>query len=330
MPSGLFLVIFFVIATALVMLTGFYTVEQAERAIVLTFGKFDREETAGLRWRIPLVEQVLKVDADVIQGYDHKAHMITKDQNIVDVSLNIQFRVNNAKDYYLAIQDPVNSLQHATSSALRHVVGGESMDSVITDGREKVAVDVRLRLQEYLDSYNSGLFVTKVSIENTQPPIEVKDAFDDVIKAKEDKDRFINEAEAYRNQIIPEARGQRQREIEEANAYKGEVVAESEGDALRFNQVFIEYQKAPRVTGKRLYLETMEEIYGENPKIMIDVESAGNLMYLPIDKLLSAAGGEQQNSTEINRPSRSKNRGLAPLEQTPLVPLNSRSSREGR
>ena len=329
LPSGPMLVIFILVAGGLVFLSGFYTVDQAERAVELTFGEFTAEETAGLKWRMPLVQQVLKIDVQQIQGYDHKAHMITKDQNIVDVSLNVQYRVNNAKDYFLEIENPINSLQHATSSALRHVVGGESMDSVITDGREKVAVDVRLRLQEYLDSYKSGIYVTKVSIENTQPPVEVKDAFDDVIKAKEDKDRYINEAEAFRNQIIPEARGQRQRQIEEANAYLGEVVAESEGDAQRFTQVLTEYQKAPEVTRDRLYIQTMETIYGGNPKVMIDVESSGNLMYLPIDKIMGAAGGGEALSTELARPSRTKNRGLAPLELA--APVNQkRSTREGR
>jgi len=328
LPIGRLLLIFGVLGAIVFIATGFYTVEQAERAVVLQFGKFDREELAGLQWRIPLVEQVLKVNVDEIQGYDHKAHMITRDQNIVDVSLNVQFRVDDARNFFLAIESPINSLQHATSSALRHVVGGESMDSVITDGRQKVAVDVKQRLQEYLTRYKSGLYVTKVSIENTQPPLDVKEAFDDVIRAKEDKDRYINEAEAYRNRIIPEARGQGQRQIEEASAYRGEVVAESQGDANRFNQVLTEYSKAPVVTRDRLYLETMEKVYGDNPKVMISTEGTGNLMYLPIDKLLS---GEviKSKSTEIVRPSEVQNRGLIPLEQQIPV-IRRKLEREGR
>lgn len=324
------IVIFLVIAVAFTVMSGIYTVEQAERAVVLRFGAFDRIETAGLRWRIPIVEKVMKVDVEEVQGYDHKAHMITEDQNIVDVSLNVQFRVNNARDYFLEIEDPINSLQQATSSALRHVVGGESMDSVITDGRQKVATDVRQRLQEYLDSYNSGIYVTKVSIENTQPPLEVKDAFDDVIKAKEDKDRFVNEAQAYRNQIIPEARGQRQRLIEEANAYRGEVVAESEGDANRFNQVLVEYEKAPEVTRNRIYLETMEEVYQENPKVLIDVENGGNMMYLPIDKMIKQQNGDASQENDMVRPSKATNRGLAPLISPPESAKRPVSIREGR
>ncbi|HBF08719.1 MAG TPA: FtsH protease activity modulator HflK [Gammaproteobacteria bacterium] len=331
LPGAPVLILIILILGGVFVLSGIYTVEQAERAVVLQFGKYSHEETAGLKWRIPLVQQVMKVDVEEIQGYDHKAHMITEDQNIVDVSLNVQYRVNNARDYFLAIEDPINSLHHATSSALRHVVGGESMDSVITDGRQKVAADVRVRLQEYLDSYKSGIYVTKVSIENTQPPVEVKDAFDDVIKAKEDKDRYINEAEAYRNQIIPEARGQRQRQIEEANAYKGEMIAEAEGDTERFNQILTEYKKAPDVTRNRLYIETMEKVYGDNPKVMIDSQDKNSLLYLPVEQLMkSQKTMEPSDSNEIVRPSRVQNRGfVAPTEQQ-VQSERARSLREGR
>jgi len=329
--AGPIIVIALIVGIVLLIGSGIYTVEQAERAVVLRFGKFHTEQTAGLHWRIPLVDQVLKVDVQEVQGYDHQALMISEDQNIVNVSVNIQYRVDEARDYFLKIVNPISGLEQATSSALRHVVGGESMDSVITSGRQKVATDVKARLQEYLDDYQSGLYVTKVSIADTQPPKPVKEAFDDVIRAKEDKVRLQNEARAYANQVVPEARGRSARLIAESEAYKGEVIAEATGNTQRFNQLLSEYTKAPLVTRERLYLETMETVYGETPKVYISADSANNMMYLPMDQILKNAKNGKSTSKNSQSTQQQLSNGLPPLESfTPKISRTNQTQREGR
>jgi len=336
MPSMGLIIVGLVLIAAFVLINGFYTVEQAEKAVVLRFGKLASVESAGLHWRIPIVERVLKVDVEEVQVYDHEAHMITRDQNIVQIGLNVQYRVNKPTNFFLAIEKPVVSLEQATSSALRHVVGGMSMDSVLTEDRDVVANDVKEKLQKYLEDYQSGLQVTKVSIENSQPPTEVKDSFDDVIKAKEDKDRFVNEAEAYRKQVVPEARGQGQRVLEEASAYKAEMIEEARGDAERFNQVLVAYEKAPKVTRERLYLETLETIYSESPKVFMDANSSGNLMYLPLEQMMNqqteSTSSSRESARETQKPSANVNQGLLPLQIPPATQSTARmrSEREGR
>lgn len=261
---------------------GVYRLDQAEQAVILRFGKFDSIVGAGLHWNPPLIDKVYKVNVLQQNNVSLQATMLTEDENIVDVALNVQYQVHDPKSYFLVIGDPEEALLRATESALRHVVGGTEMDSIITEGRQIMAQDVTLRLQEYLNRYQTGLMVTKVNIEDAHPPKEVKASFDDVIKAKEDESRVQNEAQTYANGIVPEARGKAQRAIEEANAYKSEVVSRAEGEAHRFTKLIEEYHKAPEVTRNRMYLDTMEQVFAENTKVIVDVNKTNNVLYLPM------------------------------------------------
>ncbi len=266
---------------------GIYRVEQAEQALVSRFGKYHEMVGAGLHWNPYWIDQVVKVNTEQVSSYSHKSTMLTEDQNIVDVELEVQYRIQEPRKYYFEINDSLGTLRQATESALRHVVGGSPMDKVITEGRQVIAHDAVIRLQEYLDRYRSGLLITKVNVEDAHPPKEVKEAFDDVIKAREDEDRLKNEAQAYANGVIPEARGAAQRQIEEANAYKGEVVSRSKGEADRFSKLLTEYRKSPEVTRQRLYIESMEAVFSRSSKVFMDLESSNSMIYLPLDKLIS-------------------------------------------
>lgn len=286
--GGSFMIIVaIIIAVAVYAVAGFYRVEQAQQAVVLRFGEYHEIKTAGLRWNFPMVDQVFKVDVTKVYSKPMRATMLTEDQNIVDVDLNVQYRINDAKAYFLNVNNPEMALSHSIESALRHVVGGSRMDKVITEGREAIAIEVEQRLQEYLERYRTGLIVAKVNIEDAHPPKEVKAAFDDVIKAKEDEERLQNEAQAYANGIIPEARGKARRMVQEADAYKSEVVEKAKGEAARFEQLLAEYEKAPEVTRQRLYLQTMESVYGSTTKIMLDADGGNNLLYLPLDQIMN-------------------------------------------
>jgi membrane protease subunit HflK len=267
-------------------LLGFYRVEEAEQALVLRFGKYDRISPPGLHWRPVIIDQVQKVNALRMNSIKHEATILTKDANLVFVQLVVQYQVNDPKSYFLKMQDPMNSLKQATESALRHVVGDTLMGSVITEGREIIAIDVMQKIQSQMARYQAGILITKVNIEDAHPPSAVKDAFDDVVKAKEDEQRLKNEAEAYANGVIPEARGRAQRQLSEALGHRDSVIAQAKGEADRFKQLLVEYQKSPKVLTDRLYLETMAEIYKNNPKVLLNVSSSNPMLYLPIDQLM--------------------------------------------
>jgi modulator of FtsH protease HflK len=264
---------------------GVYTVDQQERGVVLRLGKYLETVQPGLHWNPPIIDSVEKVNTTKVRSHTSRGTMLTEDENIVDVSLSVQYVVANPKDYYLRVKDPELSLAHATESALRHVVGSSEMHGVLTEGREILAIEVQERLQNYVDLYGTGLQISKINIENAQAPREVQSAFDDVIKAREDEERAKNEAETYRNGIIPEARGYAQRLLEEANAYKAQVIAEAEGDASRFTKLYVEYKKAPEVTRERLYIDALESVMSSSSKVLVDVEGGNNMLYLPLDKL---------------------------------------------
>lgn len=268
---------------------GFYTVDQQERAVVLRLGKFLETVSPGLQWNPPLIDSVNKINVTQVRTHNSRGIMLTEDENIVEVSLSVQYVVSNPKDFYLNVRNPEISLVHATESALRHVVGSSEMHGVLTEGRELIANNVQKRLQSYLDRYGAGLGISKVNIENTQAPKEVQSAFDDVIKAREDEQRVKNEAEAYANQVVPEARGYAQRLREEANAYREEVIARAEGEAARFTKLLTEYEKAPEVTRERLYIDTLELVLSSTSKVMVDVKGGNNMLYLPLDKLTQAS-----------------------------------------
>lgn len=278
---------------------GVYQIDQKERGVVLRFGEYLETVQPGLHWNPALIDQVTKVNVTQVRSYSvQRATMLTEDQNIVQVSLSVQYTVSDPKDFILEVFSPSQSLQHATESALRHVVGSSEMHSILTEGREQIGVAVQQRLQEYLDSYNTGIQVSKVNIDDTRAPEAVQAAFDDVIKAKEDEERVKNEAESYKNGIIPEARGKAKRLEEEALGYKKQVIAKAEGDASRFTQLLTEYERAPEVTRRRLYLDTVESIMEKTNKVVVDVEGGNNMMYLPLDQLTRSAQKQEASPVE--------------------------------
>ena len=282
---------------------GIYQVEEAERSVVLRLGKFQEIKGPGLRWNPPIVDNWEIVDVVRVRPHRHDALMLTKDENIVDVTVSVQYQIADPMKYVLDIRDADASLAQATESALRHVVGGSIMDDALTTGRELIAQEVRTRLQNYLDRYSTGLEVLIVNIEDSSPPNQVQEAFDDVIKAREDEVRARNEAETYANGLVPEARGEAQRMLQDAEAYKEQVISEAEGDAARFNLLLAEYQKAPDVTRNRLYLDSIQGVMSNSTKVMIDVEGGNNILYLPLDKIAQSARGVE----ELNIPSASNN-----------------------
>ena len=295
--------------TALVILVlgyvtfGIYQVEEAERSVVLRLGKFQEIKGPGLRWNPPIVDSWEIVDVVRVRPHRHDALMLTKDENIVDVTVSVQYQIADPMKYVLDIRDADASLAQATESALRHVVGGSIMDDALTTGRELIAQEVRGRLQNYLDRYSTGLEVLIVNIEDSSPPNQVQEAFDDVIKAREDEVRARNEAETYANGLVPEARGQAQRMLQDAEAYKEQVISEAQGDAARFSLLLAEYQKAPDVTRNRLYLESIQGVMSNSTKVMVDVEGGNNILYLPLDKIAQSARGVE----ELNIPATSNN-----------------------
>lgn len=286
--SGGLLAGFVVVALVVWGFLGFYIVDEAERAVVLRFGRvLDSTVGPGLHWNPPLVDEVNKVNVSelISETYINRA-MLTTDENIIDIDVVVQYRIQDPVNFVIAVEDPIRSLDNASESAIRHVVGGNFMDQILGEGREPVAADVHARLQDYMDQYNTGIFISQVNVEDVQPPEAVREAFDDVIQAREDEQRVQNQAQQYANRIIPEARGEAQRQIEQANAYKEEVIARAEGDASRFNQLLTEYEKAPEVTRQRMYIDSIQDVMTASSKIMIDVEGGNNMLYVPLDKIL--------------------------------------------
>ena len=267
-------------------LLGVYQVDEKEQALVLRLGKYHDTLNAGLKWNPPLIDKVIIVRVTEERQYSARGLMLTQDENIVEISLTVQYNIANARDFVLNIKEPETSLKQATDSALRHVVGSTGLDGVISTGREQVAVGTAQRLQDLLNIYGSGINVVTINIEEARPPTEVKAAYDDVIKAREDLERLVNEAQAYSNGIIPEARGEAQRLREEANGYKSQVVSKSEGEANRFIKLLTEYKKAPQVTRERLYLDAIEEVMTNSSKVLVDTEGGNNMLYLPLDKII--------------------------------------------
>ncbi len=283
------------------MVTGFYKIEEAERGIILRFGQHVDTTQSGLHWHWPTpIESVTKVNITKVTPVPLRASMLTQDENIVDIEGTIQFQIADPTSYLFNVRVPEISLSQAAESALRESIGKSRMDYVITEGRGQIAFQVQELIQEILDSYGAGLRVIKVNILNAKPPEAVKDAFDDVTQAREDEVRLINEAEAYRNEVLPKARGAAARLREEADAYNKEVIARAEGEADRFTQLLNEYEQAPRVTRDRLYLDMMESVLGKSSKVLVDIEGNNNLLYLPLDKLMSRSAATGVLSDSLN------------------------------
>ncbi|MBH44154.1 MAG: FtsH protease activity modulator HflK [Gammaproteobacteria bacterium] len=283
---------------AIYLLSGIYIVDDGERGVVLQFGKFNEITLPGPHWIPRVIQTVEIVDVAKIRSVQQKAVMLTEDENIVSINFAIQYDIKDASNYIFNLREPDITLRQAGESAIREVLGKNSMDFIITEGREEIASRTKLLLQSVLDSYISGINVQTVNILEAQPPEQVQDAFSDAIKAREDEQRFINEAEAYRNEIIPLARGKAKQIIEESKAYKVKLINSAEGEASRFKQLYKEYQKAPEVTRERLYLEAVESVLENSSKVMIDIDGGNNLMYLPLDKIISST------PQQTNKPQR--------------------------
>lgn len=267
-------------------LSGFYTVDEQQRAVVFRFGAYTGTTEPGLRWRLPWpIETHEKVNLTGIRNITERATMLTQDENIVDVELSVQYRVSDARDYVVNVADPDLTLRHATKAAVREVVGQNKMDFILTDGREAVADRTKQLLQDRLGEYKTGLVVNEVNLKQVQPPEAVQAAFSDAIKAREDLERLKNEAQAYANDRLPRARGAAARELSEATAYREQVIAKANGDAARFGSLVAEYRKSPQVTRERLYLDTMSEVMKKSSKVVVDVDKGSPMIYLPLDQL---------------------------------------------
>lgn len=297
-------------------LSGFYIVDEGNHGVETRFGKYIGTTQSGLNWHLPApVERVeivnVKQQRFIEVGYrsggsaqaegsvPKEALMLTKDENYVDVRLAVQYQVKDAKEFNFNVVNPALTLKQVTESALRGVVGSSTMDFVLTQGRSEIVTLIKKEIQDVMDSYKSGIQVTSVNLQDAQPPEQVQNSFEDAIKAREDEQRLINEAEAYSNDVVPKARGAAARKIQEAEGYKEQVIAQAQGETTRFSKLLVEYVKAPDVTRKRLYIESMEAVLSETNKVLVDVKAGNNLLYLPLDKMMT------QHQSSLQLPSMS-------------------------
>ena len=324
------LIIFALLAVVIWIGSGFYTIEEAERGVVLRFGNYHETVDPGLRWKWTFVDKVIPVDVESVKSMPSSGFMLTQDENVVRVEMDVQYRVVNPREYLFSVTDADNSLREATDSALRYVVGHTSMDDLLTRGREKVRQNTWQVLEEIVNPYRMGLAIVDVNFLPARPPEEVKDAFDDAISAQEDEQRFLREAEAYARETEPKARGQVKRLEEESLGYKEQVVLRATGEVARFNQLLPEYIAAPQLTRERLYLDTMEELYQKTNKVLIDVPKGNNnVIYLPLDKMNATQTNTRKdsmtpslsstvNNTQSNTPTENDNGTDSVTDSQPL------------
>ena len=297
--SSAALLLIVIIAAVVWAFSGFYTIKESERGVVLRFCKYQSEVPPGIHWKPTFIDSVIPVDVTSVRTLRSDGFMLTQDQNLVRVTFEIQYRVFNARLYKFSVVDADSSLREATDAALRYVIGHSIMDDVLTRGREVVRQNTRTELEGIIEPYQMGIALVDVNFRDARPPEEVRDAFDDAIKAQEDQERFIQEAQAYAREIEPRARGQVNRVMQEAEAYKQQIVLKAQGEVARFEKLLPEYLAAPKVTRDRMYLETMEQVYSNTSKIMVDVKNGNNIMYLPLDKMLNQTGGSTPASTTV-------------------------------
>jgi len=299
-----------VIVLAIWLASGFYIVVEGQRGVVLTFGQYDVETGSGLRWRMPWPiqshELVNLAQVRTLEiGYRNNVKtrvlkeslMLTDDENIVDLQFAVQYLVNDAKDYLFQNRQPEDTALHAAETAMREIIGRSRMDQILYESREDIQIRSQQLMQQIHDRYKTGIQVSRVTIQSAQPPEQVQAAFDDAVKAGQDRERQKNEGQAYANDVIPKAAGTASRLMQEADGYRQRVIASADGDASRFKQVLAEYAKAPAVTRERIYIDTMQQVYSSTSKVMLDYKGSGNLLYLPLDKLL------QQGAAALGDPS---------------------------
>ncbi len=318
-----------VIAAIAWLASGIYLIQPAERGVVTQFGRYVATTTPGPHWHLPWpIQSVEKVNVDQIRSVlMRKQSMLTRDENIVEIDMSVQYNIKNAEDFLFKVRTPDATLQQVAESAIREVIGGNDMDFIITQGRDAIAAGTKERAQAILDDYSTGLFLTTVNLEGAQPPEPVQAAFSDAIKAREDEQRFINEAEAYANEIIPRARGDARQILEQAKGYRTRVTKSAEGEANRFTALLREYEKAPGVTRDRLYIDAVESVLSRSSKVVVDVEGGNNLMYLPLDKLIGRDGASQAADDMRNfRPGSST---PLPTPEAQFTPSSSRLRNSG-
>ena len=298
--------------------SGFYIVDAGERGVVLRFGKFIETTMPGPRWHLPYplegVEIVKQEQVRTVEvGYRNSVKskvlkeslMLTDDENIIDIQFAVQYTLKSPEEYLFNNRSPEEAVMGAAETAIREIVGKNKMDFVLYEGREAVAAAASKLMQEILDRYKTGISISKVTMQNAQPPEQVQAAFDDAVKAGQDRERQKNEGQAYANDVIPKARGNASRLLQESDGYKQRVIANAQGDASRFKQVVTEYSKAPKVMRDRMYLDTMQQMMSNSSKVLVDQKGGNNLLYLPLDKLIQANGGTQTAVPEIGAPAKS-------------------------
>ncbi|EWH08436.1 HflK protein [Catenovulum agarivorans DS-2] len=297
---------------------GLSTIREAERGVVLRFGQFHSIIEPGLQWQPAFIDKVIAVNVESVASLTSSGKMLTKDENVVIVEMEVQYRIENPRQFLFSVTEPVYSLRQATDAALRYVVGHSTMNNVLTTGREEVRQQTWQLLEETIVRYNLGIQVVDVNFLPARPPEQVKPAFDDAIAAQEDENRYIQEAQAYAKAREPQARGVVRRMEEEAKAYKQRVILEARGEVARFEKLLPEYEAAPEVTRDRLYLDAMEQVYSNTTKVVLDSEGSGNMIYLPLDKILQ----QQQN----NKQQQDENAAASAGQYSPPVNSSSRSS----
>ena len=307
-------VIGIVVALIIWAASGIYTITDGEAGVILQFGEYKETTGPGLHWHMPYpIQELRRVDMANVRDSNHRTTMLTQDENIVEIVMAAQYIINDAPNYLFNVRAQEITIKQAMESAIREVVGKSKVDFVLYEGLEVISANTKSLMQGILDRYNAGIQITTLNLVKTQPPAEVQAAFDDVIKSREDLERFIQEAEAYANTIVPQARGEAARIIEEATGYKEAIVAKAEGEAERFLALLTEYEKAPDITRERLYLDAAQSVYNNSSKVVIDIKDGNNLMFLPLDRLMDpdssprgsiSLGTPDNRSTEQNTPRR--------------------------
>src|SRR5690348_2444499 len=303
-----------VLVLAVWLASGFYIVVEGQRGVVLTFGRFAKETSSGLNWRLPWpiqsheivnLSQVRTLEV----GYRNNVRtkvlkeslMLTDDENIVDLQFAVQYVVKDAQAFIFNVRRPDESAMQIAETAMREVIGKNRMDAILYETQVDVANKAHQLMQQIHDRYNTGIQISAVTVQNAQPPEQVQAAFDDAVKANQDRERQKNEGQAYANDVIPRARGAASRLQQEGEGYKQRVIANADGEASRFRQVLTEYAKAPQVTRERIYIDTMREILSQNSKVMMDYRGSGNLLMLPLDKLLQSGSAQQGDNQSTPR-----------------------------
>lgn len=327
------LIFFFVAIAAFAVWNSAYRIDQPERGVVLIFGKYSHTMQPGLNFTLPPpLAKVYKVNVETVRQEDNSGQMLTEDKNLIEIDYSIQYRIdkNKVNDYLFNISNPQNTVSQAAESAMRQVAGTSTLDHIVNENRTDVNFKVQNELQNMLNTYNVGIDVQRVNITEVHPPKAVKEAFDDVVKAREDQKTYINEAKEYAKQVIPEAEGKVLKVIQESEAYKESVIAEAKGQATRFDLLLKQYAKAPEVTRKRMYLETMSQVLGATPKLLVDSKQGGNMLFLPLEQMLKQSATNNTEAVDLETAVKAFPKTTNNGSQNSYNPTNSRTNRRGR